>query len=621
MSGLASNPPGPPRGRPPVPHPVWALNLALIALVSLLTAGPVGALAPLARPHLPWWALALGFAAAERWVVHLHLRGGAQSFSLGEVPLVFGLIFSSGAQVVLASALGALLVLSLDRRLPAIKLVFNAAQLALSPCVAVLVAHAVAQPASHVELGTWVAAVLGAQAAGLATVPLIAAAMALSGERPPARTLARMLTMDAVVTLSNSSLAICGVMMTVADPRTLPLLAVPFATLYFAYRAYLSERQRDQQLDFVHEANRTLAGSQEVAQALETLLARSLETFRAQAAEIVLFGSDQDPPLRTLLGPGPARALMVPLEPAVAAQMRTALRGGAAPLQPGGGGVQLARYLHARGITDAIIAPLPGEERPLGAILLANRRGVERHFDHHDLKLLETLAANASAALRYDRLGHAVRQLRVAQEQLQHEAHHDPLTGVVTRAEFIRRVREALAARRQEVGVLFLDLDNFKAVNDTLGHAAGDELLVTVARRLQRCLRGDDTVGRLGGDEFAVLICGGENPNAAAVSVAQRIVGACAIQVGAGEAAIQVRASVGISVATPDAISAERLLAEADAAMYQAKRAGKGRFHVFDRSLDRAGPGAQPDPGSPTPSRDRSGRAPARPQSKEVLSV
>ena len=206
-------------------------------------------------------------------------------------------------------------------------------------------------------------------------------------------------------------------------------------TLFAAYRAYLSERERHKRLEFLYEANRTLARSREIAHALEGLLVRSMEAFRAELAEIILFGSEENPSLRTLLGPGNYRELMEPVDAEVADEMRHLLERGAGAItldRPFGGG-RLQRYLEARGVTHAMVAPLPGEERVIGAIMLANRFGVVRSFDHEDLRLLDTLAGNASVALQYDRLEQAVTQLSVLQEQLHHQAYHDPLTNLANR--------------------------------------------------------------------------------------------------------------------------------------------------------------------------------------------
>ena len=154
-----------------------------------------------------------------------------------------------------------------------------------------------------------------------------------------------------------------------------------------------------------------------------------------------------------------------------------------------------------------MLGVLRGEDRVIGTIMLANRYGLSRGFTDSDRALFETLAANASAALQYDRLEQAVSELRDLQDQLQHQAHHDPLTGLANRALFSQRVREALEGDAEgKVAVMFIDLDDFKGVNDTLGHAVGDELLRGVASRLVHSVRRDDVVARLGGDEFAVLV-------------------------------------------------------------------------------------------------------------------
>ena len=115
-----------------------------------------------------------------------------------------------------------------------------------------------------------------------------------------------------------------------------------------------------------------------------------------------------------------------------------------------------------------------------------------RSFDHEDLRLLETLATNASVALQYDRLEQAVLQLSVLQEQLHHQAYHDPLTDLPNRSLFMDRVKQELADGDGAIAVLFIDVDDFKIVNDSLGHAVGDALLVSVAGRLRHSVRPQD---------------------------------------------------------------------------------------------------------------------------------
>jgi diguanylate cyclase (GGDEF)-like protein/PAS domain S-box-containing protein len=168
------------------------------------------------------------------------------------------------------------------------------------------------------------------------------------------------------------------------------------------------------------------------------------------------------------------------------------------------------------------------------------------------------------------------------QEQLLHQAYHDPLTGLANRALFRDRVAQALARlgrRRQSVSVLFLDLDDFKTVNDSLGHAAGDRLLSAVAERLLNATRGCDTVARLGGDEFAVLIEHGLADEDALV-VADRIARALRAPVALDATELVAGVSIGLARARPQD-GPEELLRNADVAMYRAKTAGKGRTEVF----------------------------------------
>jgi diguanylate cyclase (GGDEF)-like protein len=180
-----------------------------------------------------------------------------------------------------------------------------------------------------------------------------------------------------------------------------------------------------------------------------------------------------------------------------------------------------------------------------------------------------------------------VRAIEMGQERLRHDSLHDALTGLANRVLFSNRVEHALAQRRMEnepLAVLFIDLDDFKTVNDSLGHQAGDELLVEVAKRLRRCVRAGDTPARLGGDEFAVLVEGALSPQDA-VHLAERILAALKPPVSLAGREVFVAASVGIAVQPRSQGSAEELLRGADVAMYLAKSKGKGRYELFAQSM------------------------------------
>jgi len=244
-----------------------------------------------------------------------------------------------------------------------------------------------------------------------------------------------------------------------------------------------------------------------------------------------------------------------------------------------GGALVVAAMLHPR--VRELVTPVPLRVRTLhparvlllGAALLTAPASAVLHSDATGAGRVILLAATAVAsAFILIRFTVAVREQESAQRQLAYQASHDPLTGLVNRATFAELVAANLPAAPV---VLYIDLDGFKAVNDTAGHHAGDAILVTVAGRLQRIMRGADVVARLGGDEFAVL-CPGLTTGEA-VSVAERVIAAVAEPVEYDGAHHMVGASVGIAVADPGH-DTDAALRSADAAMYESKRLGRGRW-------------------------------------------
>lgn len=177
---------------------------------------------------------------------------------------------------------------------------------------------------------------------------------------------------------------------------------------------------------------------------------------------------------------------------------------------------------------------------------------------------------------------------RETQEHLLYSTLHDALTGLPNRSLFTERLRHSMrrTARHPDdmFAVLFLDLDRFKEVNDNLGHFAGDELLRAVARRLEACLRPEDTVARLSGDEFAILL-ESISETSDAGRVAERIEEALSFPINLGGAEVTTSASMGIVTSSMSQDQPEQLLRSADMAMYRAKAAGRARYEMFDRAM------------------------------------
>jgi diguanylate cyclase (GGDEF)-like protein len=169
---------------------------------------------------------------------------------------------------------------------------------------------------------------------------------------------------------------------------------------------------------------------------------------------------------------------------------------------------------------------------------------------------------------------------------VQHQAFHDPLTGLANRALFADRLEHAVDLHRRDLrpfAVLFVDLDDFKTVNDTLGHPTGDLLLVLLAERLRGCLRIADTFSRFGGDEFAVLL---EEQDSDAVAVALRLLGAVETGFVINERSVRARLSIGVVLSDDSRQDPAEYLRRADLALYEAKAAGKNTYHVYSSGLD-----------------------------------
>jgi diguanylate cyclase (GGDEF)-like protein len=231
--------------------------------------------------------------------------------------------------------------------------------------------------------------------------------------------------------------------------------------------------------------------------------------------------------------------------------------------------------LHDRGVRSGITVPIRGRELPFG--VLAAHETTVRAFSPDDVNFLQSVANVLAAAI----------ERRRSEAETRHQALHDPLTGLPNRALFRDRLQHALARSRRHGGtlaVLFLDVDNFKVVNDSLGHEAGDELLTALAPRLAEAVRSGDTVARFGGDEF-VLLCEEVADEREAVEIAQRVKECFArpLRIAGGEHFVT--ASIGVALPSTGHNDPDSLLRDADAAMYQAKERGRARYEVFDADM------------------------------------
>jgi diguanylate cyclase (GGDEF)-like protein/PAS domain S-box-containing protein len=226
-------------------------------------------------------------------------------------------------------------------------------------------------------------------------------------------------------------------------------------------------------------------------------------------------------------------------------------------------------------VRSGICARIEGPERPWGCFIVNSTR--QRHYSAPDISFIQSLAnVLADAIERQD-----------SEDAIEHKSLHDPLTGLPNRTLFADRLEQAFERLRRRhnavASILFIDVDHFKQVNDTLGHQAGDELLVAVAQRLREAVRPTDTVARRSGDEFVVLLeeIASERD---AIGTAERIAAGFTRPFVLGTATHFVTASLGIALADGYMSPAE-LLENADAAMYRAKERGRARYELFDEDM------------------------------------
>ncbi|MEW5727777.1 MAG: EAL domain-containing protein [Pseudomonadota bacterium] len=251
-------------------------------------------------------------------------------------------------------------------------------------------------------------------------------------------------------------------------------------------------------------------------------------------------------------------------------------------------GFELARL--ARGAVEVLSSTADAEERAWRenrAITTETQfatQGGAKVFDLSQIPLFNDDGSRRGLVV----VGRDITERKLAAQRIHHLAHHDSLTGLPNRILFQERLRGALAQAKRaghKVALMFLDLDKFKDINDTLGHHVGDLLLKAVAKRLQRCVRETDTVARLGGDEFAVVLTNLADPDGAS-NVAETIIASIADPFGLDEHEVSTSTSIGITVYPDDADDADALLKNADLAMFRSKAEGRNTYHFYVAEMD-----------------------------------
>ena len=552
------------------PVVIW-LIMALGVACIVMGAAAAGAVAAPA-----WWRVALTAAAFLMGdIALLHIRFGRDqnSFTMSETAVVVGLVLLPLPWLLLIAPVCVAGAHVIGRRSP-LKVAFNG----LSCAGALVVAGA-----TYTLLGdtTSTGGQLVALAAGSMTFFIwnsvtMAAAIASSQSLKFATVYTKGLLLCGVVWLGNTALGLLLVVLGQFQPVTLLLVPVLLSLLFVVYWSYLRAMHERDVWQVLQGTSRQLLRLDPVEVA-HIVLARTPALFEAQFVELLLVDSES---ATEALGyrageDGQPEAFSAPLMRANPFWGRVVAEREPFEVVASRAPAGQRRALEASGLAKTVVAPLLVQDRCLGSLRIGFAGDVK--FAAREMQVLTTFANHVSAAVDNTRLFEAVRAKSL----------HDPLTGLANRNVLLDRLEQAQARSLRSnscVAVLFLDLDRFKVINDSLGHDAGDELLVAVAERLATSLRPGDTAARFGGDEFVVLCEDVAGPHEA-LALAERMGEALLPPFSlAGEEAF-VTASVGVAMSRGAGSDAGELLRDADAAMYQAKARGPARCELFDKQM------------------------------------
>lgn len=542
------------------------------------------------RPDVPWWALLAACYACSVLYVPLAIHRTSSTLSFTAIPVSVGL-FLVDPRMLLGCYLVGVLLGNWTRRgvRPVIdmsNLLLDTLYIAVTVLVFNLVGPNPADPLSARSLLA-LAAAMGAAGGVIGPVAVNTGVLLYQGSIDRAAT-ARAMLMEAGATLTNTSLGLVLLALLLSRPL-IALALVPTIAVVFVGQLAASEGQRRaQRMEFLYKTNDLLHSSLHMTERYNELLEACARTFAMERAELIVIPESREPALRFFAANGPSRTgLASSLLTFAEQEMLNVLRdhrvlSGSRSMDTSPIGLLLAE----RNADEGTVALLRGHERLLGMIVLLDPVEGRNRMSAQESNMLATVAGQVSVALENGQLSDAVRTMAAEKDELARKALHDPLTQLPNRSLFTQTVDQALAKLSRSgryLAVAFIDLDDFKQVNDTHGHAAGDQVLCCVASRLRQQVRKHDLAARLAGDEFALLLDGLRQPEDARV-VAERVVESLLAPMPLDGLDISVGGSVGIAIVSDyrDAAGADELLRRADMAMYLAKRQGKGRFMVFD---------------------------------------
>ena len=525
------------------------------------------------------WRLGLAaalFVLGDTCLLKIRFGHNNQSFTWAETAMVVGLVLVPAPWLRLVGPLAVGVAHTAARR-PPLKVAFNAMSLATEALLARQALVAVAPAGTEVtEVRLWVGLVLAAATLFVWNAVTVSAAVALSQGLRLRDVYLKGLLLNFLVWAGNTAVGVLLVAMS-GSPASIVVFPALVAMLYLSYRSYLRAMNERDTWEVLQTTSRDLLRT-EPREVARVVLDRAPALFQAEFVELLVVDGEPgthavvhrwtgSPPIEE--NTGDPETLAGAFWPRVLSE-REAFQVVASQAP-----ARLRSDLEAHGLEACTIAPLLSQRGCLGTLRIGFRGDVT--LGEREMQVLTTFANHVGSALHNT---HLIEELRA-------QALQDPLTGLPNRTLLLDRLSHALKRlrrRRAGVAVLFCDVDRFKVVNDSLGHQAGDELLIEVARRIESGLRAGDTATRFGGDEF-VVVCEDVRDEAQATEVAERLAASLAEPFLLRGEDIYLTASVGVAVTTDPDDDPMVLVRDADAAMYEAKALGRARCAVFDNPM------------------------------------
>jgi diguanylate cyclase (GGDEF)-like protein len=514
--------------------------------------------------------VAAGFAAAEYTVFRFLFRREAIAFSLSEIPLAFCLLWLAPGPGLLARAIGTLPLILVVRRPPAYKFVFNVANYAFELLLAYVVFRGFVGAWGDADTQLVVAAILATCVGGIVSSILVSVAISRFEGDLWGRIFTE-LRLAWWLFIVNATLAGMVLGLALTSPWLVLLAAVPVGMLWYVIKAYGLIDQRLRDLDAVHGFTGRVGQSLDPDEIGKSAVSEAARVLRSDGVALVFFDHG-DTVTRQIYGD---IGIELPIRPDDAAwadvlDLELPIRLSSKELDE--------RMMKHDGLKEIMVAPVRDESGAFGVIVVRGRPEVARRFEAADLVRLQNLTEQLTTSLRKGML----------HQRIEREARVDGLTGLPNRVSFERSLAEMVDRDRRGglVFVVMLDLDRFKEVNDTLGHQAGDELLIEVAERMRRLLGPGDVLARLASDEFAIV--GRRRDREEMLELAWGCVREVGRPVTLDGLEIVVTASAGLAVVEDDTQD-DAPLRFADIAMFNAKTQRLG-VEVYRDEIDRRTP-------------------------------